>query len=95
MGLETLLASFRNDVTAVTSIHPSNRKAPGCYASKKADVTAVTADPSLGMPRRLWLIRHGDGSLWSHSFTPPATLAMVQALHPEALEIEVEEVSAS
>ena len=41
-------------------------------------------------PRRLWLIRHADGSLASHSMTPPATLAEVAAWYPDAT-IEPEE----
>ena len=33
---------------------------------------------------RLWLIRHPDGSLASHSFCPPATLPEVRAWYPGA-----------
>lgn len=40
--------------------------------------------------RRLWLVRHQDGSLWSHSYTPPASLEEVLCLHPAALVIEPE-----
>ncbi len=39
-------------------------------------------------PRRLWLIRHDDGRLVSHSFTPPATDAEVRGWYPGALAIE-------
>lgn len=42
-------------------------------------------------PRRLWLIRHQDGRLVSHSFTPPATLAEVRAWYPKTRAIEVED----
>lgn len=35
-------------------------------------------------PRRLWLITDADGNRWSSSFTPPATLAEVQARYPGA-----------
>jgi hypothetical protein len=36
-------------------------------------------------PGRLWLIRHPDGSVRSHSFTPPASRAEVEAWYPGAL----------
>ena len=41
-------------------------------------------------PAYRYLIRHPDGSLASHSFSPAATLAEVRAAHPGALSIEVE-----
>lgn len=39
---------------------------------------------------RLWLIRHADGVLFSHSFCPPASLEEVRGWHPDAMSIEVE-----
>lgn len=45
-------------------------------------------------PRRLYLIRAADGSLTSHSFTPPATLAEVAGWYPTATSIEPEDDSA-
>ncbi len=41
-------------------------------------------------PCRLWLIRHCDGSLASHSFNPPATSTEVRSWYPTALSIEPE-----
>jgi hypothetical protein len=41
----------------------------------------------------LWAIRHADGSLASHSFTPPEPLAEVRRLYPDALLIEPEDDS--
>lgn len=41
--------------------------------------------------RRLWLIRHEDGRLVSHSFTPPATETEVLGWYPEAIHIEHED----
>lgn len=41
--------------------------------------------------RRLWLIRHEDGRLISHSFTPPATWREVRGWYPRALSVEVED----
>jgi len=40
---------------------------------------------------RLWLIRHEDGRLISHSFTPPATWREVRGWYPRALSVEVED----
>jgi len=40
---------------------------------------------------RAWLIRHPDGQLFSHTFTPPATLPEVRAWYPGALGIEPQE----
>jgi hypothetical protein len=41
--------------------------------------------------RRLYLIRHADGALASHSFTPGATPAEVRAWYPDATSIEPED----
>ena len=35
-------------------------------------------------PRRRWLIRHRDGSVASHSFSPPASRAEVTSWYPGA-----------
>ena len=51
--------------------------------------TLPTRGKAAGTPRA-WLIRHPDGALWSHTFTPPASLSEVRALHPAALGIEPE-----
>ncbi len=91
MGLETLLASYQRYVTNVTHVHTSNRKAYDCYVSKRADVTAVTADLSLSASHRTWWIRGGDGSLITATYCPPATEEEVRRLYPKALAIEVEE----
>lgn len=45
--------------------------------------------PTLGVqrpdsPRHRWLIWHRDGSVASHSFSPPATLAEVESWYPGA-----------
>lgn len=40
--------------------------------------------PEVDIPRRLWLLRHADGRLVSHSFCPPATEPQVRAWYPEA-----------
>ena len=40
---------------------------------------------------RLWLIRHADGRLISHSFTPAASRQEVEGWYPEALSIEPED----
>jgi hypothetical protein len=46
-----------------------------------------TDDP----PRRLWLVRHPDGTVISHAFTPPVTLGEVLTLYPGAsVKAEVE-----
>ncbi len=42
-------------------------------------------------PLRLWVIRHDDGRLVSHSFTPPASERQVRAWYPDSLTIEPEE----
>lgn len=42
-------------------------------------------------PKRLWLVRHPDGSVGSHSFCPPATRTEVSAWYPDAI-IEPEEL---
>jgi hypothetical protein len=41
--------------------------------------------------QRAWLIRHADGSLWSHHFIPPATEREVWAWYPRALAVEGED----
>lgn len=61
----------------------------GSLGSRKK--TAGADNLGQGEAFRLWLIRHADGSLWSHSFTPPATEEEVRRLHPHALELEVDE----
>jgi hypothetical protein len=55
-----------------------------------AEVSSKFEENKAAIPRRLWRIRHADNSLWSHSFTPPATLPEVRRLHPHALAIEPE-----
>lgn len=57
--------------------------APAIRESKAELVDLLT-------PRRLWLIRHPDGRLVSHSFTPPATEDELRAWYPQALKIEPE-----
>lgn len=46
--------------------------------------------PEVAIPIRLWAIRHGDGRLVSHSFTPPATERQVRAWYPDSITIEPE-----
>lgn len=46
--------------------------------------------PEGAIPIRHWVIRHGDGRLVSHSFTPPATESQVRDWYPLALTIEPE-----
>ena len=41
--------------------------------------------------RRLWLIRHQDGRLISHSFCPPASRDEVSGWYPLALSIDPED----
>lgn len=48
----------------------------------KADLVAYLT------PWRLWLIRHADGRLISHSFTPAASRQEVEGWYPEALSAE-------
>ncbi len=45
---------------------------------------------SPGAPRRRWLIWHRDGSVASHSFSPPASRAEVESWYPGA-EFEPEQ----
>ena len=47
--------------------------------------------PPLREPCRFWLIRHLDGRLMAHTFTPPATEAEVCAWYPQALTIAADE----
>jgi hypothetical protein len=42
MGLDSLLTSLNRDVTAVTDVHPKQRKASGCNGTKSTGVTDVT-----------------------------------------------------
>ena len=45
-------------------------------------------------PQHRWLIRHRDGSVASHSFSPPASRAEVQCWYPgAALEPEPERLA--
>lgn len=46
----------------------------------------------LTRPRRLWLIRHQDGTLCCHSITPPASPPEVLTWYPDALSIEPEAI---
>ena len=39
-------------------------------------------------PQRLWLVRHHDGSVVSHTFCPPATRAEVYGWYPGAKIID-------
>lgn len=43
--------------------------------------TVATVEPAAF---RLWHIRHPDGQVSEHSFTPPATRAEVSARYPDA-----------
>ena len=70
---------------------------PGHGLSESKNEREATATPATvpttgeaAGPPRAWLIRHPDGALWSHTFTPPASLSEVRALHPAALGIEPE-----
>jgi hypothetical protein len=59
---------------------------------------ARTADapplPDPDAPQYLWLIRLRDGSVASHSFSPPASRAEVESWYPGAtLEPELEQLA--
>ena len=60
------------------------------YLRAAANDTAPVMAPEVDTPHRLWLIRHADGRLISHSFCPPATEAEIRPWYPEAtIEPEV------
>ena len=61
-------------------------------ALEAANAPAVTLPPSSNEDsepdpghRRRWLIRHADGNVESHSFTPAATRTAVGCWYPDAL----------
>jgi hypothetical protein len=55
------------------------------------DPTAARRAGVPDAPQHRWLIRHRDGSLASHSFSPPVSRAEVQSWYPgAALEPEAE-----
>ena len=60
--------------------------------SRVKSVKTPPRDPAAPVEpaQRAWLIRHADGSLWSHHFIPPATEGEVWAWYPRALAVEVE-----
>ena len=47
--------------------------------------------PEVDTTIRLWLVRHPDGRLVSHSFCPPASEAEVRAWYPQALTTAADE----
>lgn len=55
------------------------------YRPALVALLAPDQDREQDPPRRLWYIRHADGSRASHSFTPPATRAEVCAWYPGAV----------
>ena len=50
---------------------------------------ALLVELDQSIPRRSWLIRHADGAVASHTFSPDATLAQVREWYPGA-EIALE-----
>ncbi|WP_295383921.1 hypothetical protein [uncultured Thiodictyon sp.] len=67
--------------------------APCLHLATTADSTAARwAGAGVpDAPQRRWLIRHRDGSVASHSFSPPASRTEVQSWYPgAALESEPE-----
>ena len=61
------------------------------YLHGAANDPAPILAPEVDTPRRLWLLRHADGRLISHSFCPPASLEEVRAWYPDAtIEPEAE-----
>ena len=54
-------------------------------ANKPALLELLSRSTADAAPGRLWLIRHPDGSVRSHSFTPPATRAEVEVWYPGAV----------
>ncbi|WP_157639725.1 hypothetical protein [Lamprocystis purpurea] len=51
------------------------------------------AEPVPEPARQCWLVRHLDGSVAAHSFTPPATFDEVRTWYPDALSIEPEQTA--
>ena len=78
-----------NKVTLSLSCARERKNAGEATATVATPATVPTTGEAAGTPRA-WLIRHPDGALWSHTFTPPASLSEVRALHPAALGIEPE-----
>lgn len=85
-----------NEIISLSCARESEKKREGFATVATLATLPATAPPSLAPSRdaathRAWLIRHPDGQLFSHTFTPPATLPEVRAWYPGALSIEPEE----
>lgn len=84
----TVATPATHEPTSLARSESKNERA--ATATPATPATHAAPDETKATPRA-WLIRHPDGQLFSHTFTPPATLAEVRALHPDALGIEPEE----
>ena len=60
------------------------------HGLKNSKIAKIAASPDLKTAHRLWLIRHPDGRLVSHSFEPPVTGTEVEGWYPDARSIEME-----
>ena len=68
---------------------PANDPAPAVQALPPLQVLPSPTAESV-TTSRLWLIRHDDGALVSHSFCPRATESEVRGWYPAALAIAPE-----
>ena len=88
---ERLIVHPADDLTdALRAMIRDAKPALLAYLRAAANDTAPVMAPEVDTPHRLWLLRHADGRLISHSFTPPATERQVRDWYPQALSIEPE-----
>ena len=86
--LSPFLSPGASQANSIPPAAPAAAGSEGDEAKAPAGDPAPPPDPGT---RRLYLIRHADGALASHSFTPGATPAEVRAWYPDATSIEPED----
>ena len=90
MSLAALLERLESEVPSVPlASEPEGTAKPLHNQAGSLGSLSSLREQDKSEVRRLWLIRHEDGRLISHSFTPPATWREVRGWYPRALSVEV------
>lgn len=87
---DRLIVHPASDLTA--SLRAMIREHKPALVGYLRQMQAPANDPAPAGPSHRWLIRHADGRLISHSYTPhPASREEVSAEYPDAVSIEPED----
>ena len=92
MGLSALLDRLESEVPSVPAVsEPEGTAKPLHNQAGSLGSLSSLREQDKSEVRRLWLIRHQDGRLISHSFCPPASRDEVSGWYPLALSIDPED----